>query len=317
MEFLLNELSLHGQFNSSLEFANAASSVMAIRQSIKEAGRELYCNRNLAVRSVCPSILMPEAMAGLSLNDRRAWMSWLTKGGPFWLDKREHADDEWLEVSGEMVTDSAIGEAAFCLANELPRQLISFSPSAWESTPVSVTWRQGADLETDVEVRNHWTLETVVPELENLPAPFYSWQTLGEHLQSSSPELIFSEGFMRMNGYPYVKSVANGIFLLAQVLNKLAKNVDADGHRNEQYKVLYETYFMGTAPYFTDESQGNKTKFAAEMTFEETGAERRFCPWHGKVNSPSSFPPIRIHFAWPMQGKEKILVPYIGKKITM
>ena len=88
--------------------------------------------------------------------------------------------------------------------------------------------------------------------------------------------------------------------------------MDEEGNRNDQYTVWYDTYFMGAAPYFTDESQGNKKKHEADMTFQE-----RFCPWHGKVNSPSNFPPIRIHFTWPMHGKEKIFVPYIGKKITM
>lgn len=317
MEFLLNELSLHGQYASSSEFAGAVSEVMAIRRSIKEAGRELYCNRDLATRPVSPAATMPEIINGLTLNDRRAWMSWLTKGGPFWLDKRQHPDDEWFDVDGEMVTDSAIGEAAFCLANELPRQLISFCPSDWERPTVEVTWQQAANLESVVVVPNHWTIETVVAELEGLPVPFYSWQTLGEHLENSSPELAFTDDFMRMSGYPYVKSVANGIFLLVQVLNKLARNVDENGNRNEQYQVLYETYFMGNAPYFTDESQGNKASFEAEMTFVSSDGQAKFCPWHGKVNSPNSFPPIRIHFAWPMKGKERIFVPYIGKKITM
>ena len=177
MEFLLNELSLSGQYNSTSEFADAVSCVMAIRQLIREAGRELHCNRNLCSTLVCPDMSMHEAIRGLSMNNRRAWMSWLTKGGPFWLEKREHGDDEWLEADGVIVTDTAIGEAAYCLVNELPRQLVSFSPSAWDKTPISVKWQQAADLTTEVAVQNHWTLETIEAELEALPVEFSSWQT--------------------------------------------------------------------------------------------------------------------------------------------
>ncbi len=317
MEFLLNELSIHEQFGSTADFAAAVSSVMDIRRAIKGAGRELYCNREIAGCRVSPGMIMQEAVRGLDLDNQRAWMSWVTKGGPFWMEQREHSDDEWLEVDGEIVTDSAVGEAAYCVAQDLPRQLISFSPSQWERNPIDVIWSRSSGVQEPVAVRNHWRVESILAELENLPVPFQSWQSLEEHIRRSTSELVLTNDFMKMKGYPYVKSVAEGIYMLVQVLNKLAMNVDEMGNRNATYQVLYDTYFMGANPYFTDESQTNKNKFNRALTFVLGADQSLFCPWHGKVNTPNNFPPVRVHFAWPMNGKEKIILPYVGKKITM
>ena len=37
----------------------------------------------------------------------------MTKSGPFWDDLRNHGADDWLECKGKLVTDTAVGEAAF------------------------------------------------------------------------------------------------------------------------------------------------------------------------------------------------------------
>jgi hypothetical protein len=48
MDFLLNELSVHGQFVTQDDFYAAVDRIMTIRTAIRHAGRELYCHRSLA-----------------------------------------------------------------------------------------------------------------------------------------------------------------------------------------------------------------------------------------------------------------------------
>ena len=65
---------------------------------------------------------MVEALSGVSLqqtlgqldkSERLAAIGWLTRRGPFWDDLRRHGAGDWLEYRGEVVTDTAVGEAAF------------------------------------------------------------------------------------------------------------------------------------------------------------------------------------------------------------
>lgn len=44
----MNELSVHGQFATTNDFFVSVETVMMIRAAIQQAGRELYCHRNLA-----------------------------------------------------------------------------------------------------------------------------------------------------------------------------------------------------------------------------------------------------------------------------
>ena len=320
MDFLLNELSLHGQFSICTDFYAAVETLMTIRTAIRRAGRDLYCHRNLANAQVTAEQTMPQAIQNMEHSARQAWILWLTRRGPFWVDQRRHAEDEWLEVEdGTIVTDSGVGETAFCLLHDLPRAAVTIDPSDWLRNPVVVTWRKNDREHLTVDVPNHWTLESVEETLETLPLPFDSWVSLEEHLRNTCDSLIFSDDFMRLDGYPYVMSVGEWIYILVGVLNKLSDGLDDDGKRTEKANELYEVYFKGDAPYFTDESTQNKNNFCQQMTFNDPRSANVtvFCPWHGKVNSPTNFPPIRIHFTWPLEKRGDLFVAYIGPKITM
>lgn len=320
MDFLLNDYSLPGQFRAHSEFYEAASTVMQIRACIRNAGRELFCHKALANALITPSMTMPQVIQSMDRDARLVWTQWLTRQGPFWVDQRQHSEDEWLEIEdGTLVTDSGVAEAAYCLLHNVPRQLVSFCPSGWLRTPVQVLWRWTDQLESQVEVPNHWTTDTVEETLASLPLPFHSWESLEQHLRNSCDQLLFADDFLQFHGYLYVKSVAERICMLMQVLNKVSMCFNEAGNRTQEFTEIYETYFMGVAPYFTDESTQNKNDFCRQMKFphpSESG-ETVFCPWHGKVNTPKNFPPVRIHFTWPIRSKGELYVPYAGKKITM
>lgn len=316
----MNDLSIHGQFGSTSDFYKAIDRLMEIRTTIKRAGSDLFCHRKLTNAQVTPDLVMPQAIQGMGLEKRQAWIQWLTRVGPYWIENRQHSDDEWLETTtGTMVTDSAVGEAAFCRLHRLQRETVSVDPSDWLQHPLNVIWRKSDDTDIAVEVPNHWTLESVTKVLDGLPKPYDSWTSLEEHLRRMCDSLILADGaFAPLEGHPYVKSVAEGIHILLDVLNKLDAGFDDDGNRTDEFESLYETYFKGEAPYFTDESDTNKRGYESKLTFPHPTqrGQTLFCSWHGKVNSPRNFPPIRIHFTWPATAETTLCVVYVGPKIT-
>ncbi len=111
----MNERSLHGQFNSPDEFFVSVETVMAIRQAIQQAGRELFCHRSMSCGNVTGDCTMQQAIQKMPREKGRAWIQWLSRRGPYWSDQQEHDADEWLEIrDGVDVANTAIGEAAYC-----------------------------------------------------------------------------------------------------------------------------------------------------------------------------------------------------------
>jgi hypothetical protein len=320
VDFVINDLSIHGQFNTPNEFFSSVEILMGIRQEIRRAGRELLCHRGLKDAQVTSAHTMPQAIQCMPAAKQRAWMQWLTKEGPYWQDSRQHTSDDWLELNEVPIyTDHAIGEVGFCKLHGMVRELVSCDPSDWLQNPVRVSWRRGDDATIDVNVTNHWATNTVSSTLESLPPPFDTWKSLEEHARRICDSIIVSDdAFAPLKGYPYVKSVGEGIAIILGVLNKLDGGFDESGSRTQQFESLYTTFFTGDDPYFTDESVTNKRDYKSKLTFphpEPNGAEL-FCSWHGKVNSPRNFPPIRIHFSWPATAKTTVCVVYVGPKIT-
>lgn len=317
----MNDLSIHGQFNSAGDFISSVDRLMEIRGVVRRAGREFYCHHGLHHARVTDDRTMPQVIQEMSHPKRMAWMQWITKTSLHWQNDRLHSGDDWLEENGEPVyTDHAVGEAAFCNLHGKDRDVVSFDPSDGLVSPIKVTWLKHDESKLDVDVANHWTVTTVEEALAGLPSPFDSWESLDEHCRRCCDNLAFAEdAFTKLDGYPYVKSVGEWIHILLDVLNKLSNGFDDDGNRTVEFDALYETYFKGRAPYFTDESATNKRDYATKLSFPHPtdAGKTLFCPWHGKVNSPTNFPPIRIHFTWPVKAKGELYLAYVGPKITM
>lgn len=320
MDFVINDLSIHGQFHSPSDFFSSVETLMGIRQSIRRAGRELFCHRGLKDAQVTSAQTMVQVIQSMPLAKQRAWMQWLTKEGPYWQDSRLHTSDDWLELNESPIyTDHAIGEAAFCRLHGMTRDVVSCVPSDWIHSPVKVVWRRGESETSDVDVNNHWVAGTVVETLESLPPPFDTWKSLEDHARRSCVNIILSEdAFVPLKGFPYVKCVGEGIASLLGVLDKLDGGFDQNGVRTTEYETLYSTFFTGEDPYFTDESDTGKREYKTKLTFPDptSHGSSLFCSWHGKVNSPRNFPPIRIHFSWPATAQTTVCVVYVGPKIT-
>ena len=115
MELLLNDLSVHGQFSDPAAFRESLATVMVMRRIASNFGRELYAHRNVVNCRITPDLSMFEALQALpQLDEKRAFLRWLTRQGPFWEDDIHHRPDDYLECGDQIVTETAPGEAAYC-----------------------------------------------------------------------------------------------------------------------------------------------------------------------------------------------------------
>lgn len=321
MEALVNDLSLHGQFADMASFRAAIERIMRMRATARTFGRSLLCHRNLAHAQITPNLTMPQAIQSFDTNARRVIMQWLTCQGPFWEDARDHGPDEYLECSGQVVTDTAVGEAAFRTCHGVDHQLVSLSPSSWSSSPLDVIWTCHDGEPRHIQVQNHSTEQSFEAALQAAPTPIESWDTLAEVVMARCPGLTFSaDCFHPLQGHPFVHAAAYRILALFNVLNQFKGCFGVMGERTEEGHRLYRDFFVdkggdgGNKAWFSDSSDGEKSEFKHELTFRHPVKEGDylFCPWHGKVKSPQ----MRIHSSWPVRADEDLFVVYAGPKIT-
>ena len=317
MELLFNELSIHEQFADGAGFRNGIGRIMGIRTVMARFGRELYCHRNVANAQVMRNRTMPQAAAELDRNSRRVLMSWLTRQGPFWEDVREHGESEYMECGrlGEvLVTDSAVGEAAFCCLHGRSRGLVSLVPSIWNFAPVDVAWHREDGIKR-VDVRNYWDASILEADLKDCRRPLGSWVDLERTARQEMKGLLFpADSFEPLRGRPFHVGVAERLLLRLSILDEIRGCFDEEGERTAEWNRLFRKHFTGEKGWFSDSSVKEKRDFEQELTFRHPSRpeESLFCSWHGKVKTPQ----FRIHFSWPVVAREPVYVVYVGPKLT-
>lgn len=315
LEFLFNDLSIDRQFSDVQTFRSAIALVMTMRARARQYGRDIYCHRNVAHAYVTRDLTMPQVIQSFGRDEQRALMQWLTRYGPFWEDDRSHSSDHYLECNGQLVTDTAVGEAGFCCLHGIERRLISLSPSAWMYSPVRVSWKCDNSTDWDTEVINHWIVEEFENALRGAPTPITSWRQLAVACVTRYPELNFAaDSFDYLQVLPFVDGAAKRILALLHILNLLKSCFDRHGNRTPEGHRLYQDYFTGEKAWFSDSSGSEKRDFQTELTFRHPRAvgQTLFCSWHAKVKTPQ----LRIHFSWPVRANEPLFVVYVGPKIT-
>ena len=318
MDLLANELSVHEQFRDLNEFRDALSRLMAVRATAKRFDREIQCHRAFLNTKPIPDVPIPQAIGNLGVeSQRRAVMSWLSRSGPFWDDVRRHGEDDWLECDNILVTDTAVGEAAFrSLAGE-QCGLVSLTPSSWCYSPLEVTWIRQTDglANRNAEVENWWSKEALEAALLERAPPLGSWDDLCEASQSRFESLRFSDDCFRpLAGVPFAKSAADRIVVLLDVLDRFARAFDGAGARTAEGHRIYADYFTGERALFSDSSDSEKQRFESELTFihPDDPSSTLPCTWHGKASHLT----LRVHFSWPVEAKVPVYVVYAGPKIT-
>nr|VFJ50112.1 MAG: hypothetical protein BECKDK2373B_GA0170837_10279 [Candidatus Kentron sp. DK] len=315
MNFLFNELSMEGQFQNTLTFRDAMGRLMKMRKVIRDSGHELHCHREMGNAKVMGDAVFSRAVQKLPRDEKASVMQWVTRQGPFWEDSRSHGPDEWLECRGKIVTDSAIGEAAYRNLSGDDCHLVSLTPSSWEFSPLSVTWRPDNG-EQDIDIPNHWERDTLESTLPNASEKVNSWNELEKLSRGRFTHLIFSEeGFSPLQDFPFIESAAQRIMARFRVLDEFKNRFDEAGKRTRAGHNIYQQYFTGEKAWFSDSSDSEKHRFRDELTFlhPETG-DALFCPWHGKINTNQQ--PLRIHFSYPVRADKPLYVVYVGPKLT-
>ena len=321
MDLLANDLSIHGQFYDTGAFRDAFARMMSMRSAARRFGREVYCNRMLLTAEPMPGVPMQQALQKLSVDERRFAMRWLTHGGPFWDEDalRRHGADDYLECRDEVVTDHAIGEAAYRTLHGVKCALVSLTPSNWDFSPVEVTWRRdGGGLDDLTVALENWRDATTLEKrLRETSPPVRSWGDLRKISTSHFGSLTFAgDCFDPLEGTPFVKSAADHLLRLLDVLDRFARAFDADGARTSEGQRIYQDHFTGVDDqgWFSDSSDTDKRDFRGKLTFPHPGEPGKSlsCTWHGKVR----YPALRLHFSWPIRSGEPVYVVYAGPKIT-
>lgn len=319
MELLANERSIHEQFHDIASFRDALARLMSMRAAARRFGREVRCNRMLVNARPAPGMPMQQAIGRLpDKNESRVAMTWLTRAGPFWDDMRRHGADDWLECRGELVTDSAVGEAAFRTLHSIECGLVSFTPSDdWDFSPVEVVWRRKAEKLEDrcAKVDNWRDAGALEDRLREAAPPPTSWNELRQASANRFENLTFAKDcFEPLDGVPFAESSAVRLFVLLDLLNRLAGAFNAAGGRTADGQRIYQDYFTGDNALFSDSSDSEKHSFREEMTFPHPDSPGKplFCPWHGKESHKT----LRLHFSWPIQAGKPVYVVYAGPKIT-
>ena len=315
MDLLVNDLSLHGQFPDLESFQGSIGRMMRMRELARRNGRAVYCHRSFVNGQVTKEARMPEAVKVLRLEERRAVMGWLSQRGPFWDDDRLHDAGDWYECAGDVVTDSAVGEAAHCLLHGIDRGLLSLAPSNFEFDPVEVDRVFGDGSRKRADISNHWEPATFESFLTAAPPALTSWTVLANHAASRFTMLTFAgNAFEPLRGQPFKQGVAERVFVLLDALQRLKQSFDGKGSRTAAGHVLYQQHFTGDKAWFSDSSDTEKLTFENDLSFPhpDNPEEKLFCPWHGKVKSPQ----YRIHFSWPATATTPIYIVYVGPKLT-
>lgn len=320
MEILVNDLSIHEQFDDINSFRVALTKLMKLRKVTKDFGLELYCRRDILTAKPLPDKNLQQTVGKLTCeSERRSVMTWLSRsGGPYWDDLRQHSGDDWLECDGEIVTDSAIGESAFRVLNGVDCGLTSFYPSKWAFTPVNVTWCQNEQERNNrnVALSNWWDARTLENSLRNISPPINTWNELRSVSVNRFQNLTFSEDcFTPLKGTPFSKSAAQRFIVLLGVIDSLVEDLDKTGTRTADGHRLYQTHFTGREnALFSDSSDSEVRDQRERLNFPhpDNPGQKLFCPWHGKVRHLT----LRLHFSWPIKLGVPTYIVYAGPKLT-
>lgn len=319
MDLFVNDLSFHGQFSTTQAFREAFEGLMAMRAVALRHDRDLYCRRMFASAQPVPGITMQQALNGLRMDERRAALSWMTRGGPFWDDSdlRRHSPDDYLECNDEIVTESAVGEAAYRVMHRVECGLVSVVPSDWLYSPVEVVLRreaEGLDDET-ASVENWWSADALGGRLQAAEPPLASWNDLRDAATRRFPNLTFAGNcFHPLVGLPFAPGAADHFIMLFDTLERLSQAFDSAGRRTAEARQIYRDHFTGKDSWFSDSSDSEKSEFRKKLTFPHPDApgKRLFCPWHGKVRHMT----LRLHYWWSGKSGEPVYVVYAGQKLT-
>jgi len=320
MDFFVNELSLHGQFNNVAEFQEAIRELIRCRENITRYKRRLFVSRHIVDREVLQGRrTFRQTVAETGNRDFvRLVMIWIDRDGPFIEDNRVSDPGEYLSLpghNGEVITDAGIGEAAFRQFRGFDTGLVSFIPSDYNYTPIEVCWHHNDSNAENCDLLNFWEAQELENHLQTRQSLPSSWQDMINQLPSRFPNLTFLNDLDRhLGGEPFDVSIVERVFVLLNVLNQLKVSFDDQGRRTRNGEELLDNYFRRQNAPFSDASdqEKNDPDLRSRMIFSDPQGRQLECFWHAKIRHRQ----YRIHFTYPIIHDRPLYVAYIGPKLT-
>ena len=266
MDLLFNDLSIHQQFYDIDEFRNALVRLLNMREVVSQFGMALYCHRNITSAHVNPSMSVYEALQAFTHSQKRSLLAWFNRHGPFWEDIPEHGPDHWLEYDNAIVTDTALGEAAYCSTLGIDRRLVSLTPSNWEHTPLLVTMLNNETMM--LRVHNYWTVSELEIALREAEPPIASWQQLERLAISRFTHVRFSaDAFHPLRGMPFSPTAAEYVQSRLHTLNAVMESRDEFGNFASAARPILKAHLAHGSAHFSDSSEREKVRFRNELSF--------------------------------------------------
>jgi hypothetical protein len=119
-----------------------------------------------------------QAIGSLSKDQKFQILAWLNKNGPFWDRPALHDPEEYFECQGELVTKTALGEAAYLTHEGANPVVVSLPNSRYTSPTLTVTCDLGKGETIPVQVTNTFTLESVESIASSCERDFESYEDL-------------------------------------------------------------------------------------------------------------------------------------------
>lgn len=315
---MLNELSLHGQFYCEDDFIQSLKDIAECNRVVRETGHSFYCSNRLILKRVTHKVGFREAVE--NTGDKiliSSILNWLHKRGPFWEEQQQHTEDDYFEYQNEVVTDTALAEAAWRVANQQNCYTVSFKPSNFCHSPLLVIWYQ-SEGNRSIDVQNFWEVVTLTTFLKSNLKPPTSWEELIQQCISEYPHLTFADDLLDpLDSEPFSETIAKRVRELLSILDELNTCFGEDGKLNRRGQEIKRNYFEREKAQFTDSSVPEKRDFRDEMIFKKPNSstgETFSCPFHGKIKMGRQY---RIHFSWPKeQPTDPLYIVYIGPKLT-
>lgn len=315
-DWIINELSLAGQFKDPHSFVATFRSLLAARQKSEALRNALRCTTATMERPVCNALTLKQAVdAAGDRNIRMEAIRWFANQGPFWTAEQAVIDDD-LFFFGELdVTASGLGEVARRRLLSGDSHALSFRDAvpAFDANPLLLTHGLLEQPLGRVSVPNWTDVDALLAACEQTPPQPATWEESIRALKQLYPDAWFAPNLLHfLDGEPFVPYVHERAAALIGVLYAMIATRMPDGSWSERGKELHDLHFVGDKAWFTDESDTNKVKFKQDMTFELRTGMKQLCGYHGKIKTPQ----YRIHFPWPPKKDDPLEIAYIGPKLT-
>ena len=147
-----------------------------------------------------------------------------------------------------MVTDSAVGEAAYRKLHSVECGLVSITPSDWNYSPIEVTWRRETERFDDqnATLENWWDVAALENKLRDATPLPGSWDDLQRVSKSRFMNLTFSDDCFRpLVGVPFAVSSAQRFLVLLGILDHLTHAFDTSGERTSEGHRIYQKLLHG------------------------------------------------------------------------